>query len=81
MKTEILLKTVNIPADCDVTIAVAHQNRYVGRTADLETKIQLKTADILVNCNIIPAAIAEVGLFHLIFRSVFTFVLVKIITE
>lgn len=48
-------------------------------TGSLETEIKLKTADIVANFNVKAAAVAEMSLFHLIFISVFTLHLIKIV--
>lgn len=47
--------------------------------ASLETEIQSKTKDILVDYNIIIVVKGEFGLFYLIFRSVSAFPYIRIV--
>lgn len=79
MKTEIPFKTADILIDCNTTVEAIYKNHNVGAATSLKIEISLKIADIPANCNVAKIAVVKLNLFHLIFRSVFIFLLIKMI--
>lgn len=78
---EILLKTADILVKYNAIIGATYKNHSKEIVTSLKIEIPLKTADISADCNTTAVVTAEVGLFYLIFSSIFIFSLIKIITE
>lgn len=75
------MKTADILAKCNAIIRAIYKNHSKKIITSLKIEIPLKTADISADYNTTAVVTTEVGLFYLIFRSVLTFSLTKIVTE
>lgn len=81
LKTEKPLITANISMDCYAKAATTYKNCNVGVITRLRTKILLIIEDISANWNGMAVVITKRGLFYLIFRSVFAFLLIEMVTK
>lgn len=79
MKIEIPFKTVDILIDCNTTAEAIYKNHNARAATSLKIEISLIIANIPANCNVAKIAVVKLNLFHLIFRSVFIFLLIKMI--
>lgn len=54
-------------------------NYNVNTIVSFKIKVQLEITDIPADCDVAIVAIAEVGLFYLIFRLIITYLIIKIV--